>query len=81
MLTIFNRREVFLTMEPCRQAEIRGILAAHGIDYCVRTTNLLRRGAGGRGGMVNVIADQSHAYEYRIYVHRKDYEKAARLIR
>lgn len=82
MLTIFNRRQLLLTTDLGRQAEVRNILSAHGIAYIVRTKNCLHRGAdSGRGSMVNVIADQNCMYEYRIYVHRDDYEKAAWLIR
>ncbi len=39
MLTILNRRELLVTLSMERQAEVRRILAANGIEYTVRTTN------------------------------------------
>ncbi len=39
MLTILNRRELLVTLSMERQAEVRRILAANGIDYTIRTTN------------------------------------------
>ena len=43
MLTIFNRRELIVTMDMKRQAEVREILAQNGIDYDVKTVNLMTR--------------------------------------
>lgn len=40
MITIFNRKELAVTMSMDRQAEIRSILQSNGIDYSVKTTNL-----------------------------------------
>ena len=40
MLTIFNRKELIVTMDIHRQAEIRDVLAQNGINYTVKTKNL-----------------------------------------
>ncbi len=40
MVTIFNRKELIVTMEMDRQSEVRNILSQNGIDYTVKTTNL-----------------------------------------
>ena len=40
MVTIFNRKELIVTMEMDRQSEVRNILSQNGIDYTVTTTNL-----------------------------------------
>lgn len=40
MITIFNRKELIVTVEMNRQAEVRNILSQNGIDYTVKTTNL-----------------------------------------
>ena len=40
MITIFNRKELILTTEMNRQAQVRDILSQNGIDYTVKTTNL-----------------------------------------
>lgn len=83
MITVFNRKELFITMEMNRQAEIRDILSQNGIDYIVKTTNpetspILgnRRAHTGSFGI-----NPNYSYEYKIYVHKKDFEKAASLIK
>ena len=83
MLTIFNRKELIVTMDIHRQAEIRDVLAQNGINYTVKTKNLQNSGALGiqRGYTGNMGIDQSHSYEYKIYVHKKDYEAARGLIK
>lgn len=82
MVTIFNRRELILTLSMERQAEVRAILSTNGIDYQVKTTNLQnqqtldsRRAHAGSSGIFS-----DHSYEYKIYVHKRDYEKAKYLI-
>ena len=82
MVTIFNRRELSLTLSMERQAEVRAILSTNGIDYQVKTTNLQnqqtldsRRAHAGPSGIFS-----DHSYEYKIYVHKRDYEKAKYLI-
>ena len=37
MLTIFNRKELIVTIDIHRQAEIRDVLAQNGINYTVKT--------------------------------------------
>ena len=70
-------------MDMKRQAEIRVILAANGIDYYVKTKNLLSGGMSGssrnRTGSLGINWD--YAYEYKIYVRKQDYERASHLIR
>lgn len=77
MITIFNRQEVFTTMDLTRQVDIRNILAANGIKYIVKVTNLQRN--RGRTGSFGI--KQNYAYIYKIYVHKKDHDKALCLIR
>ena len=83
MLTIFNRKELIVTMDSNRQAEIRKILSQNGIDYIIKTINLQNSGAldSARGHMGNIGIDQSYSYEYKIYVHKTDYETALGLIK
>ena len=83
MLTIFNRQELIITMDMNRQADIRKILSQNEIEYTVKTTNLQsptaidsRRGITGSFGI-----NQDYSYEYKIYVHKKDYDRAKWLIR
>lgn len=80
MLTIFNRKELMVTMDSNRQAEIRRILSQNGIDYIVKTRNLQNSGVldSSRGHMG---IDQNYSYEYKIYVHKTDYDTALGLIK
>ena len=83
MLTIFNRKELIVTMDIHRQAEIRDVLAQNGIDYTVKTKNLQNSGAldSQRGRIGNMGINQDYSYEYKIYVHKTDYETALGLIK
>ena len=83
MLTIFNRKELIVTMDIHRQAEIRDVLAQNGINYTVKTKNLQNSGVldSQRGHTGNMGIDRSYSYEYKIYVHKKDYEVARGLIK
>ena len=83
MLTIFNRKELIVTMEMNRQSEVRDILSQNGIDYTVKTTNLHASPILGnrRGRVGNFGINQDYSYEYKIYVHKKDFEKSVCLIR
>lgn len=83
MINIFNRKELTVTMDMNRQWEIRDILSQNGIDCTVETVNLQAAPvAGSRRGQTGSLGiNQNCSYEYKIYVHKKDFEKAAALIR
>ena len=68
MLTIFNRKELMVTMDSNRQAEIRRILSQNGIDYIVKTRNLQNSGVLdiSRGHMGNMGIDQNYSYELKL---------------
>lgn len=82
MLTIFNRKELIVTMDMNRQSDIRNILSANQINYSVKTTNLQNAQAVGsrRGRVGSFGVDSQFSYEYKIYVHKQDYERAKHLI-
>lgn len=40
MITVFNRKELLVTLDMKRQADICEVLSSKGIDYAVKTTNL-----------------------------------------
>lgn len=83
MITVFTRKELLITMDMQRQANVCDILSANGIDYTVKVTNRQTSDIIGsnrtRFGSFGV--NQNSAYEYKIYVHKKDYDNALRLIR
>ena len=82
MITVFDRKELIITMEMNRQAEVRDILSKNGLAYIVKTTNLQNAPilGSGRGRTGNLGINPDYSYEYKIYVHKKDYEKAISLI-
>lgn len=82
MLTIFNRKELLITMDMKRQADVREILSKNGIHYTITTINLQSAGfASGRAHAGSFGISPEHSYEYKIYVHKKDYDRAKYLIR
>ena len=82
MITLFNRRELLITMDMGRQADVRDILSANGIGYTVKVTNLQSASVfgSGRSRIGTFGIKQDYSYEYKIYVHKKDYESALALI-
>ena len=83
MITIFNRKEICVTYDLNKQAEIRYILQGADMDYVIRTKN--RTGSsfvrGGTRAYTGTFGrDQMMDYEYHIYVHKDDYEEALHLI-
>lgn len=85
MSTFFNRKEVCVTFDMNKQAEIRYLLQGAGIDYRIRTKNrtgtMLLRGGTTRTYTGSAGNRQMEDYEYHIYVHKDDYEEALRLMR
>lgn len=73
MLMFWNRKELMITTDLNRQADICNALADHHIDCQVKIRDLV--------GKSSLGIDRKYSYEYRIYVRRKDYEKAKWLIR
>ena len=83
MLTIFNRRELLITFSTEEQARVRDILAQNGIDYRIKTVNPSARsavGASGRSRTGSFGINTNCAYQYSIYVHKKDYALAQSLL-
>lgn len=84
MITIFNRRLLITTMDMKRQSDMRYKLESANIDYIVRTKNLQSSelfGPGNRDRYGSIGINQNYSYEYKIYVHKNDYEKALQSIR
>ena len=83
MITIFNRKELLITTDLNYQSNIRSILSDNGIDYTIKATNLqcssILYNKRGRFGSFGI--NQNYSYEYKIYVHKKDYEQAYCLIK
>ena len=78
MISLLNRREVTVTHDMNRLNQLREKLDGAGIEHIVRNKRNRTFTAGRSHGVPNVDAD--YAYEYGIYVHRDDYEKARVLL-
>ena len=79
MISIFNRKELFITYDMKKQSEIRSILQNNNIEYKVNVKNILSSENRAHTGSMGVA--QSKSYEYKIYVKASDYEKALYLIK
>lgn len=83
MIIIFARRELVVTMDADRQTNVCQILASNGIKYSVKVTNFQSPNVFGssraRTGCFGI--NQNYSYEYKIFVHKKDYDNALQLIR
>lgn len=78
MISLLNRREVTVTHDTNRLNQLREKLDGAGIEHIVRNKRNRTFTAERSHGVPNVDADC--AYEYGIYVHRDDYEKAQALL-
>ena len=84
MITIFNRKLLIATMDMKKQSDLRYKLESAGIDYTVGVKNLQSSewfGPGNRDRYGSAGINQNYSYEYKIYVHKKDYEIALKTIR
>ncbi len=79
MITFFNRKELLITMDMKRQDDVREILSVNGIDYIVKVIN--RQSDNSRARVGSLGLNPKFTYEYKIYVHKNDYDNALRLIR
>ena len=73
LITIFNRKEIFITYDANEQLRIRNLLRDNNIEHytACKGRNDHNRGRTGSFGI-----NMSCNYEYKIYVKHRDYEKA-----
>ncbi len=69
MITIFNRKELIMTYDMKIQSDVSNILASNNVDYFIKVSN------------VYSVTSDLRSYEYKIYVRKKDYDKACYLIK
>lgn len=82
MLTIFNRRELLITFDIQRQAEVRSLLAQNKIAYLTKVINIngpLIFGSS-RARMGNFSIQSAYQYEYKIFVHKSDFDLATAIM-
>ena len=75
-IAIWNRKEVAITRDLQMLTKVCGKLQNAGIAYRTTTNSMIT--AGRHHAIPNIRTDS--AYQYRIYVHRKDYTKANRVL-
>ena len=73
---IFNRRELYLTRSQSDLTRVLGCLTANNLQYRTKTNTITNSGRS--HGIPFINAD--HAYEYRVYVYKADWEKAQYVI-
>lgn len=73
---IWNRKEIRITRDLNTMNKIRDVLSINGIEHFTKTNGITNTGR--HHGVPNIKSD--NAYEYRIYVHKDDYEKAVYLL-
>jgi len=78
MITIFNRVEFLITYNQKEWMRIRDVLDLNHIEYVNRLKTMSHRWAARSESRVGL--DESACYEYKIYVKKKDFDKAVRLV-
>ena len=84
MITLFNRREAYITYSMQEQSETRSLLAQNGIDYSVKVINRKSpspANAGSRARTGSFGENPGLMYEYIFYVHKDDIEKSRQIVR
>ena len=77
MITVFNRAVVYTGFSMKEVSRVRDILSANKIDYRVKVINFH---SSTRERIGTFGQNMDFAYEYDIYVHKKDAEQARYLI-
>ena len=78
MITPFNRKELIVVFSVKRLYALQTALDTAGISYHTKfATPLGRLGGRNRG---SVFQEPDSAHDYKIYVHRDDYDRAVAAI-
>lgn len=82
MITIFNRKELYITCSMSDQAKVRNALKTEKIEYVTKVINRNSPSPFGsmRGRTGTLGQNMEKAYEYIIYVRKKDLDKAEYVI-
>lgn len=72
MIHLFNRREILFTYDLDLLYRVKDTLHQNGIRYIVRSNSFNQLGRSHGIPAIN----HNFNFEYKVYVHRKDFEKA-----
>ena len=78
MITLFNRKELIVLFSHQKLYAVQAALDGAGIPYHTKFATPLGR-IGGRA-RANPFQDYDTSHDYKIYVHRDDYDRAAKAI-
>lgn len=81
MITVFNRKSVYMGMDLQKFARVREVLAQEDIDYTYKVSNPLGKWGGGHGTVRSHIGGMVGSDTYEVFVHKADYEKTMHLLR
>ena len=87
MICFLNRKRILLDTDPRELARVKQCLDQAGIPYEVKTTmsdNVLSRNMNAAASMRYVTtysAAQQQTYVYQVFVRRKDYAAAKKLVK
>ena len=73
MITVFNRKELYITFDIEDMMRVRNLLKDNNIDYDIKISS---RDFWSRGRTGSFGINQKCNYEYKFYVKRPSYEKA-----
>ncbi len=73
---IFNRREVFITRQLQKLCNATEKLALSGVPYTTKASTFVNANRGRGIPFMNA----GYANEYRVYVHKADYERAKKAL-
>ncbi len=78
MLTFFNRRELLSTFSMKERGRVIAALEGAGVPYVTRTVdrNAPILGSSSRGRRGTSGQNPALAYEYTVFVHKRDLERA-----
>ena len=75
-MNFLNRRGIFLTRRSDELSKVTSSLMEDSIEYTTRTNSITNPGR--YHGIPGIRSE--YAYEYRVYVHKKDFERAKHVI-
>jgi len=84
MITIFNRKELFITNDIQKKSKICAMLNDSGIDYDVKVKDIANPSsimAGSRSRTGSFGINSACSYEYKIYVKKEDYDKSLAVVK
>lgn len=84
MITLFNRRKLLSTFDMQQQGNVKMLLGQNNIDFFSKVINMKSPSpfsAGSRCRTGSFGENPAMAYEYIIYVKKKDYAKALNILK